>query len=195
MRKIVAANPRRGADIEKWALSIVQRFQPEVLSGKTHFDITSFFEFDLEALTGVAHDYRKLPVGIDGFTDSDLMISAVSSDLAEDASSEYYLNSTIGHECGHAIIHVPEFKLKKARIKSITHVETVRLEFHRETEIPLYRNPEWQAHRFSAALLMPEPAIKILLRKTNSVEEVSNFFRVTPAFVKSRMRTLKIRIT
>ncbi len=192
MRKIAAAEPRSGNEIDRIAFQIVKKFQPEVLEKLQNFRIEEFFDLDLESLVGVKTDYTKLPIGVHGYIDSDFPIAVIAVDLMEDACSEYYRNSTIAHETGHAILHVPEFRRKKAVIKSITNEENVNLRLYRETDIPVYRNPEWQAWRFAGALLMPESAIRWAIEKGYGLQKMSDVFRVNTAFVKSRMRALKL---
>jgi len=192
LRKIAAAEPRSGNEIDRIAFQIVKKFQPEVLEKLQNFRIEEFFDLDLESLVGVKTDYTKLPIGVHGYIDSDFPIAVIAVDLMEDACSEYYRNSTIAHETGHAILHVPEFRRKKAVIKSITNEENVNLRLYRETDIPVYRNPEWQAWRFAGALLMPESAIRWAIEKGYGLQKMSDVFRVNTAFVKSRMRALKL---
>jgi Zn-dependent peptidase ImmA (M78 family) len=192
LRKIAAAEPRSGNEIDRIAFQIVKKFQPEVLEKLQNFRMEEFFDLDLESLVGVKTDYTKLPIGVHGYIDSDFPIAVIAVDLMEDACSEYYRNSTIAHETGHAILHVPEFRRKKAVIKSITNEENVNLRLYRETDIPVYMNPEWQAWRFAGALLMPESAIRWAIEKGYGLQKMSDVFRVNTAFVKSRMRALKL---
>ena len=63
----------------------------------------------------------------------------------------------------------------------------------REEEIPLYMNPEWQAWSFAGAILMPATEVQKSLTKGYNISDLSERFRVNPAFVKSRLRKLKLR--
>jgi len=193
-RKVVIANPRSGAEIDDFALRIIREFQPKVLEEPSPFDIEDFFEFDVEKISGVRPDYKELPVGIHGYTDSDAMETVISSDLMDDPCQKYFRRSTTAHEIGHALIHVYEFRQKKAILKSIHDKQHVSLQLLREADIPVYRNPEWQAWRFAGALLMPAPTIKPAFDEGLSVKALSTLFQVNPAFVKSRLRALKINI-
>jgi hypothetical protein len=155
-RRLVATNPRSGAQIDEMARSIIKKFQPEALEEPMPFDIERFFECEVEKITGVRSDYRTLPPEIHGYTDSGAMESVISSDLMDDSFQILFARSTMGHETGHCLIHVPEFRMKKEILRSIhdgCHNDGLRM--YRETEIPVYMNPEWQAWRFSGALLMP----------------------------------------
>jgi len=191
-RKLVAANPRKGLDIDAIALRIIKKFQPKVLIKPTHFNTEEFFEFDLEKVSGVKTDYRVLPTGIYGVTDSDKKVSIISSDLMEDSSQIKFTRSTMAHETGHVLIHVPEFRLKKALLKSIHDDEHASLRMYRECDIPIFRNPEWQAWRFAGALLMPATTFKAAIQQGYDEYDLSDAFQVNRAFVRTRMRALKI---
>lgn len=191
-RKIVIASPRSGVEIDEIALRIIREFQPEVLNEPAPFDIERFFECELEELSGVKPDYREMQNGIYGYTDSDALETVISSDLIDDPFQLMFCRSTMAHEIGHVIIHVPEFRFKKALLRSIHDKKHVSLQLYRETDIPVYKNPEWQAWRFAGAILMPTPVIKAAANKGLGVREMSRLFQINPAFVKTRLRALKI---
>ena len=189
--KTIMANGRSGAEIDLIALSIVKTFQPKVLQSPRPFDVEYFFELQLDKLTGVVGDYSSLPAGIYGVTDSVEMRSTVSADLIDDPRSEKFARSTIGHECGHAIIHVPEFKARRALLKSFQDNSGMRV--YRREEIPTFRSPEWQADRFSAGLLMPEPMVKAAIRDgAETADHLGEMFNVSVPFVRSRLKSLRI---
>jgi len=194
-RRIIVATPRRGLDIDVSANMINQQFQPETLTHPTPFNVEDFFEFDLERLSGVKPDYRELPYGIHGITDSDKMICVISSELMEDRSQIKFARSTIAHEIGHVLTHVPEFRKKKAILRSIHDNDHMSLRLHREEDVPIYKNPEWQAWRYAGALLMPEPVFRAAVSNGADEWELAELFQVNRPFVKARARALKIDIS
>lgn len=192
-RELVLANPRSGVEIDRIALRVVKTFQPEALEEPLPFDIERFFECEMEKITGVVPDYKKLPPGIYGYTDSGTMESVISSDLMDNPSQLFFARSTIGHETGHCLIHVSEFRVKKAILKSIhdkCHGDGLRM--YRESDIPTYMNPEWQAWRFAGALLMPRTAIEIGIKHGGNERDLARWFQVNPPFLRTRLRALKI---
>ena len=193
-RRVVIANPRSGAKIDQIALGIIKRFQPEILNEPVPFDIESFFELDLETISGVKPYYSELPPGIYGYTDSDLKESVISSDLMDDWPQKKFCRSTMAHEIGHVLIHVPEFRLKKALLRSIHDKKHVSLRLHREADVEVFRNPEWQAWRFAGALLMPELTFKAAVMDGLDERKLSRQFQVNPAFIRTRLRALKLTI-
>lgn len=190
------AQPKSGAIIDLDAQMLIMRIQPDALKRPSSFDIESFFDLDLKKLTGIDSDYRELPVGIHGFTDSDKKECVVSARLMEGNSKPdiYFARSTMAHEIGHAIMHVPEFRLKKAILKSIHDKDHASLRMYRQSDIPLFQNPEWQAWRYAGALLMPAITFKKLVNDGVSAGEMANIFEVNPAFVQTRARALKIEL-
>ena len=183
MSRLIPANSRSKAQIEGLALSIIRAYQPGVLHNGESFDVERFFDCELEKLSGVAIDYQRLEDGIYGYTDSDTMECVMSLDLANAKAphEKYFYRSTMAHETGHAILHVEDYRRKRAILRSL-HKKNHELRVYREQEIILYRNPEWQAFRFAGALL----------RERLGERELSKRFGVNPAFIRSRMKALKI---
>lgn len=193
-RRLIPAEPRSNAKIESLATSIITKYQPAVLTKDEPFDIERFFDVHLEKITGVSTDYRCLENGVHGYTDSDAMECVISLELAEATvpHERYFCRSTMAHETGHAILHVRDYRRKKAILRSI-HEKDHELRVYREQDIILYRNPEWQAFRFAGALLMPAPVFRnAVLVDTLRERELSRRFGVNPAFIRSRMKALKL---
>lgn len=193
MSRLIPAKPRSKAQIEGLALSIIRAYQPGVLHKGESFDIERFFDCELEKMSGVAIDYQRLEDGIYGYTDSDTMECVMSLDLANAKAphEKYFYRSTMAHETGHAILHVEDYRRKRAILKSL-HKKDHELRVYREQEIILYRNPEWQAFRFAGALLMPEPSFRDAVGEGLGERELSKRFGANPAFIRSRMKALKI---
>jgi Zn-dependent peptidase ImmA (M78 family) len=100
----------------------------------------------------------------------------------------------MAHETGHAVIHVPEFRMKRALLRSIHDKKHPSLRLHREANVKIYMNPEWQAWRFAGAILMPARTFILAVREGLNEKNLANAFMVNPAFVRTRARALKIRI-
>ena len=145
MSRLIPAEPRSNATIESLALSIIRRYQPGVLNGES-FDIERFFDCELEKRTGVATDYQQLEDGIYGYTDSKRMECVISLDLAdaEAPHQKYFYRSTMAHETGHAILHVADYRRKRAILRSMHKKDHESRLYREEHKIILYKNPEWQ---------------------------------------------------
>lgn len=193
-QKVLAAAPRKGIDIDHLAHEMVGKYQPEVLNGNIAFDVEEFFEFDLEDICGVKADYRELPPGIYGVTDSERRECIISAELMHRLreSDKFFVRSTIAHEVYHAMIHVPEFRKKRAILKSINDNQHASLCLYRQEDVPIFMNPEWQAFRFGGALLMPAAPFKAAIKNGAGVRDLSDLFKVNPANVRSRAKALKL---
>lgn len=194
-QRVPLASPRSGKKIDEIALRILKKFQPGALSKPTPFEIERFFECELEGICGVRPDYRQdLPFGIYGYTDSEEMVSVISSELMDDPCQLRFARSTMAHETGHALIHVPEFRLKRALLRSIHNKKHVSLRLHREANVKIYMNPEWQAWRFAGAILMPADTFILGVKEGLGERGLADAFMVNPAFVRARARALRIGI-
>lgn len=194
MRKVVMARARSGVSIDKEALKIIQRFQPEALIKPTPFDIERFFECALEEFTDVTPDYRDLQPGIEGFTDSDEMESVIDRSLIEDTDpiQKRRCRATIGHEVGHAVLHVHQFRNLKATLKFIHDKNNSELRLYREDSVPTYCNPEWQAWRFAKAILMPAVTVEQSVKIYSSIRDFAKTYEVNQKFAASRLKELNL---
>ncbi|MXZ08282.1 MAG: ImmA/IrrE family metallo-endopeptidase [Gemmatimonadetes bacterium] len=192
MRKLVPARARSGQEIDKIAQRVLGYCQPAAIKKPQVVDVEAIFEFLLPKL-GIESDYQPLENrGIQGYTDSENKVCVVSAELADDPTAASYYRSTMAHEIGHAILHIPEFRRRRQKIISEQAKKDGILHRLPDTEIPIYRNPEWQAHRFAGGLLMPEAAVKKAIAMYRSHEILSIVFEVTPAFVRARLKGLKM---
>lgn len=185
-----------GYEVDKRAYQIIRSFQPEVLTDRTIFDVERFVDLYLEGETGVDPDYSyELPEGVYGLTDSGNNRMVINADLAEDINNERFFRSTLAHEVGHCLLHVPFLRARKVvRVFKQLKDEEGKIRLYREEPIPIYKNPEWQAHRFAGALLMPEQPVLDLVQHGASIRDVAGHFHVNIRFVESRMRALKMEI-
>lgn len=180
-----------GAQVEALATDILRNFQPDALQGASAFDIERFVDLHLESVTGVQPDYQELPPGIDGMTDQNRMV--INLALAESHKSRRYLRSTMAHETGHALIHVPVLrKYGASQIFEQISPKNNKIQLYRRKDLKPYEDPEWQAWRFARALMMPENVIRHLVREGLPVWELARHFDINVPFVETRLRELKL---
>jgi len=191
-RRVLLAEPTSGRKLDTLALALVKAYQPSVLERIKPFDIETFFECHLEHLTGVTTGYQELSLNVHGFTDIEALECMIASDLVDDPTKIQFLRSTQSHESAHSLLHVKQFRRKKAYLRFIHDKDHANLRLHREETIPVYCNPEWQAWRLGGALLMPTPMIIKAKSGGYSVAEMSEAFNVSVPFVESRLRGLKL---
>jgi hypothetical protein len=194
-RKLPVADALSGHNIETRTRHIIKLVQPSALTQPMAFNVEKLFDCHLEDLTGVEADYQYLSPEIQGYTDIPNMVSIISRTLVEDSDNDAqrrYCRSTIGHECGHADLHVAQFRTRKHLLTFIHGKEDQGLKLYREESIPLFKNPEWQAWRYSKSLLMPAPAIQIALDRKFSIWDMIEAFDVNFAFAQSRLKEMKV---
>lgn len=174
--------------IERKAETLLRQFQPGVLAGDEAFDIERFVDLHLEDLTGVKPDYLSLPAGVYGLTDQHRMV--IDLKLVDDPLSREFLRSTMAHEVGHVINHVPI--LRDRRHEQVFEQKTAGgdLNLYRRKDLKPYEDPEWQAWRFAAALLMPRQAISTLVNNGYNLQSLARHFQVNRIFVERRLSQL-----
>jgi hypothetical protein len=186
--------PMSGADIDGVAYDLIRRYQPWVMEGELPFRIERFAEIDLEKLTGVDVDYSpELPDGIHGLTDSGNNRLLIRADIVDNPYGQKYLHSTLAHEVGHVMLHVPMLReaCRNRIFRQRKDEEGGMLLYRREPAVPAYLDPEWQAWRFTAALLMPEAPLRALQDEGLPLGVLADGFAVNTVFLKRRLRWLK----
>ncbi|MBI5139012.1 ImmA/IrrE family metallo-endopeptidase [Candidatus Nomurabacteria bacterium] len=180
-------------DINELALKIIKHFQPKVLQGLEAFDIDRFIEI-VEDEMQIDFDFTSdLPAGVHGCTSTIDNKVLILSDLVDDPYSIKYARSTIAHETGHVILHLPFLRnLSKDKIFSQKKEENYGLNLYSKKSLRAYEDPEWQAWEFAGALLMPKPAITVLKASGSTLYSMANLFNVNKVFLDSRLRKLKM---
>lgn len=94
---------------------------------------------------------------------------------------------TCTHECAHGILgHLRQLNQRL--------VDGHRLALYRRTNIPAYRNPEWQANYFAGAFLMPTKAVLAVVQEAGpDVGVVAETFQVSASAADVRLRQLAER--
>src|ERR1044072_6669461 len=196
MAGVTRVRPRSGQEIEEGALDLIKRFQKEVLETPSSFDVELFFDSELEDDTGIRPVFSELlPAKIGGVTDSLEMTCSVSKQLFEQRhrlTIERLLRSTIAHEIGHCYLHVPDAIANREMEQIFKGKASESFKRYQPEDLKLYENSEWQAWRFASALLMPEALFRRAVDANWSIRTIQNAFEVNPAFVRTRLKELKI---
>ena len=107
------------------------------------------------------------------------------ANLYERGRRAHHPRATIGHELGHAVMHVHVLRRRMA-LPQRQHL----LARQARRDLPAYCDPEWQAWAFAGALLIPRRAIQMLRRP--SVEDVATTFHVSEQFVQAHLKRIKL---
>ena len=179
-------------ELNELALNIIKHYQPGILNGMEPFNLDGFIEV-VEDFMKIDFDFTsELPAGIDGCTSTIDNKVLIRAELVDDPSNERYARSTIAHEMGHVILHMPLLRELSKDITFGQKKEEQGLNLYSRKVLKPYKDPEWQAWEFAGALLMPEPAIQAMINKGMSPSQMAGIFNVNTVFMKLRMRNLKM---
>lgn len=180
-------------DINSFTLKILECVQPEVINGKKAFNVDSFIEI-IEDKLNIDFDFTyDLPSEVHGCTSTIDNKVLIQAEIADDLTQIRYLRSTVTHECGHVVLHIPLLrKLSKDKTFSQKKGEDQGLNLYSNKPTKAYKDPEWQAWEFAGSILMPKPALITLTKSGMSLPDMADHFIVNQVFLRSRMKKLKM---
>lgn len=105
--------------------------------------------------------------------------------LDQPGPTSYYAKTTVCHEIGHAVLHVPVLRRRLIHTEFLARVQ--------RRSLKAYEDPEWQAWAFAGAILMPSPTLRLLeaQHKRLTPELISEVYDVSHQMAKSHLRRLK----
>lgn len=105
--------------------------------------------------------------------------------LEQPPPKSHYAKTTVCHEIGHAVLHVPALRRRLLLEDALSRVQRRTLR--------AYEDPEWQAWMFAGAVLMPSLALRILQEQHNLLtpELVGHTFGVSDSMAQKHVRRLK----
>lgn len=175
--------------IEFQALSFVRQIHPELLTVPAIFPVDDCYEFEVPRvslttgplITAVDDD---LPVGIEGVADPTTNTIIIAEWVYERMKAgDGRARFTVAHEIYHGLYHIPQLRRKL--------IDKVLPNLQRASTVPKYRQPDWQADVFAAALLMPEPAARIVLKQVGpDAHEWARIFGVSLTAASIRVNQL-----
>lgn len=184
---IVTRRTRR--DLERIALDLTARFFPACLVEPQPFPVHHFLEFVLEEHFGVVFQVQPLPVHVEaeyrppesGEPHRIQMQPWVYDQLLRDNGRARY---TGAHEICHGVIHKDEVEVELVDGKAVGLRRHVRVSSHVD--------PEWQADRFAALLLMPADMVRRAVAGLRSPDAgfVARTFRVSVTAASYRLKEI-----
>jgi Zn-dependent peptidase ImmA (M78 family) len=179
--------------IEYRADELLKIVQPNATYSPSQIDVEYIFDNYLQTI-GFKTGYIDLShKNAEGYTNAVEKEIFVDKKLLNDASihkhMERRLRSTVAHEIGHALLHVP-------LMPTYISIQQKGGEFMRDREdLKPYEDPEWQAWHFANCLIMPAAMVRTVAYESMKYEVISNVarvFNVNEAFARTRLRKLNI---
>lgn len=153
---VFAVSPRGKLAIEADATEVLRLHNPRLLREPGRFDVLKFFEQVLPNFHGLDTGVEQLSDGVEGQACPDGRVLVSESTYSNACDGYGRARFTIAHECYHGIRH-----REQIRRVLLHRGEAV---FYRRADIPPFRDPEWQADRFAAGVLMPAAMVAKLTR-------------------------------
>ena len=216
-------------EIDTIGEAYVRDFQPEVLRNPAPVDIEGFIECYLGMTTDYQYlSHNGIYLGMTVFNDTDRVIvwspetnraeyiSAkartviVDNSLLEESQKHRY-RFTLGHEGGHDIFHSAFFRYDPNQMSFFGSTMAPMIQCRRDNTKMSKTNPrnwndhdrmEFQANRFSSAILMPKSAVELvaqrhrkersLIRSIAIVHDVVETFDVSMEAATYRLKELGI---
>jgi hypothetical protein len=192
--EVPPVNPLGVAAIAELGRCFLEQLAPEVLATPQRLDVldlvdTRLPKFGIHVCPASREEIGDRagatdPHGLDEVTI--LVSEKVWEELERPAPRSYYARSTVCHEIGHAVIHVPVLRRRLLLTNVLARTQRARLR--------AYEDPEWQAWAFSGAILMPTATLLMLQAQYGSLspELVSETFEVSAKMASNHLKRLKL---
>lgn len=191
--EVPPVNPLSVGSIEEVGRCLLDQLAPMTLEAPKPLDVLGLVDNCLPQFGIHACPASRAELGNrDGATDPKgdgevtiLLSEEVWDQLEQPAPRSHYARTTVCHELGHAILHVPVL-----RRRLLVHDMLAR---SKRGELRPFEDPEWQAWAFAGAVLMPSVTLRILLREHNGLtpQLVSSTYEVSQKMAASHLRRLK----
>jgi len=191
--EVPPVNPLSIAVIEEVGRCFLEQLAPEMLQLPQPLDVLDLVDtrlprFGIHVCPATRAEIGDRAGATDPKGDSEVTIlvsESVWDKLEEPAPISHYAKTTVCHEIGHAILHVPILRRRLFRTNVLARVQ--------RGSIPAYEDPEWQAWTFAGTILMPRVALRMLQKEHPLLtpELVASIFGVSTDMARSHLRKMK----
>ncbi len=192
--EVPAVSPLGVAAIVELGRCFLAPLAPEALSVPKPLDVLTLVDTRLPKFGIHICPASRQEIGDrDGATDLDgtgeitiLISEEVWEELELDAPRSHYARSTVCHELGHAIIHVPALRRRLQLTNVLARTQRAKLR--------AYEDPEWQAWMFCGAILIPSVTLQALQSENAKLtpELVSQTYEVSSSMARQHLKRLKL---
>jgi hypothetical protein len=178
--KIPHVSPRSRADIEALAKGFLAKYAPACLEIPRPTPTVKLFDQVLPNHLDFRPRVEELAPGLEGITDCVEREVTLAPHIYEGMEKGVgRCRFAAAHEFGHVVMHADELA---ARV-GVKFMSGSKVLLARRSDIKPFRNPEWQADAFAAAVLMPATTVRRALLGAAPADMWSN---VTSTFAVSR---------
>lgn len=197
--EVLEVPPIAMATAERLGELVLELFEPDALVRPTDIDVRPWIEERLP-LRGI-HVYPQHDASMpdmEGFTDPDectedhsviVIRESYWNGIFDDGMMKNRAKTTVLHELGHAILHVPHL----IRRRAATPPGALVLRRGTWKEIPPFRNAEWQAWALAGAIAMPRRTL-LQLGGRLTVARVASTYGVSEGFARAHLKRLKMEV-
>ncbi len=195
-QKVPVVAPLSRAKIENDTLNFTKRYMPDSITSPQEIDIEYIFELIIpEIKPGLDTKYVDLSYlgsEVMGYTDAQKKECCIHIELfkaaerAPTSPEARRFRATVAHEISHCLYHYSYLRT----FKSYCSANGKNTLMRKRSDIPAYKDPEWQAWEQAGALLMPKPCIEKLMAEGASIYDIADVFNVNPIFVEGRITKL-----
>ena len=154
--KVPLVSPLSRIQIDAWGEAFLERHFPELLRGPGPLPIRKIVDIILPRDYGIDVGVADMTGAVEGICEPPDRLT-LRSDVYDGLDGSGPDRFTGAHEVVHAIGHLPQLN---ARYES-----SVRVPVYRRSRVRAFEDPEWQANRGAAALLMPASVVWQLLQR------------------------------
>lgn len=195
-QKVPVVAPLSRAKIENDTLNFTKRYMPDSITSPQEIDIEYIFELIIpEIKPGLDTKYVDLSYlgsEVMGYTDAQKKECCIHIELFKAAERDptspeaRRFRATVAHEISHCLYHYSYLRT----FKSYCSANGKNTLMRKRSDIPAYKDPEWQAWEQAGALLMPKPCMEKLIAEGANIYEIADVFNVNPVFVEGRITKL-----
>jgi hypothetical protein len=192
--EVPPVDPLSVASISELGRCFLEQLAPEVLVSPQALNVLDLVDARLPAFGIHVCPASRQEIGDrDGATDpkgNDDVTVLVSEDVWDQLElsgpRSYYARSTVCHELGHAVIHVPVLRRRLLLTNVLARTQ--------RSNLRAYNDPEWQAWAFCGAILMPSVTLCMLQeqRGTLDADVVSETFEVSRQMASNHLKRLRL---
>lgn len=191
--EVPAVNPLSMDAIEELGRCFLEQLAPHVLDAPARLDVLELVDTRLPEFGINVYPATRAEIGHrEGATDPSgegqttiLVSEEVWTALELEGPRSFFARTTVCHEVGHALLHVPTLR----RRLMLTDV----LARTRRSNLRPYEDPEWQAWAFAGAILMPSATLRMLIAQGASLapQNLSAIYSVSAGMAQSHLKKLK----